>query len=342
MLAINSTVADTCAIRSHAKRGDAMKNPWEWEEADVQSLITNSVQESLTMEYKICDALQKTDGKKKEISKDVSAMANSAGGTIVYGVCEDKHVPTAIDTGFDPSNIPKEWIEQVINSNIERRIDGIRIREIPLSGPKASKVIYAVSIPESRRAPHMASDNRYYKRFNFESVPMEDYEVRDVGRRLETPDLLIGFRVNELKDYKSGLGPNFRTLDVEIFVGNNSPAAAEYALLTWCKDVRLLSQNPKPDNKIRFGKNEYDVVFTQMEWRGQLRLPIWQAMRYQLDSMTISLPPSGGPFYFFWEAHAPKMERKTGAYLFHNHGGMLYFHDVDCDWRFENEIYRKV
>jgi hypothetical protein len=35
----------------------------------------------------------------------------------------------------------------------------------------------------------MAADNRYYKRYNFQSIPMEDYEVRDLARRAEAPDL---------------------------------------------------------------------------------------------------------------------------------------------------------
>jgi len=34
-------------------------------------------------DYKACDSLGKNDGKKKEISKDVSAFANSAGGLSV-------------------------------------------------------------------------------------------------------------------------------------------------------------------------------------------------------------------------------------------------------------------
>jgi len=33
------------------------------------------------------------------------------------------------------------------------------------------------------RAPHQAYDHRYYKRYNFQSIPMEDYEVRDLMRR---------------------------------------------------------------------------------------------------------------------------------------------------------------
>jgi hypothetical protein len=172
-----------------------MNPSWDWTEDDIQALIDNRVEESLTLDYKACDALGHTEGKKKEISKDVSAFANSAGGTIVYGVKEDKHVPTGIDVGYIPSEIAKEWIEQVINSNIQRRIDGVRINPVRLTGAAAGRVLYVVWVPQSVRAPHMAADHRFYKRFNFESVPMEEYEIRDVARRSEAPDLHVDLRV---------------------------------------------------------------------------------------------------------------------------------------------------
>src|ERR1035437_439979 len=168
-----------------------MKPPWKWSEDDIRALVTNQVEESLTLDYKACDALAPTDKKKKEISKDVSAFANSAGGAIVFGVTEDKHIPTGLDVGYLPSNISKEWIEQVINGNIQRRIDGVRINPVHLTGAGAGKVLYVVAVPQSARAPHMAADHRFYKRFNFESVPMEEYEVRDVARRSEAPDLKL-------------------------------------------------------------------------------------------------------------------------------------------------------
>jgi hypothetical protein len=54
--------------------------------------------------------------------------------------------------------------------------------DLPSKG--ADKVAYVVQIAQaSSRAPHQANDYRYYKRFNFESTPMEDYEVRDLMRR---------------------------------------------------------------------------------------------------------------------------------------------------------------
>ena len=60
-----------------------------WDEARVQQYIDDGIEESLNLDYKAAGALAKTDGKKKEITKDVSAMANSDGGIIIYGVTED-------------------------------------------------------------------------------------------------------------------------------------------------------------------------------------------------------------------------------------------------------------
>jgi len=47
--------------------------------------------------------------------------------------------------------------------------------------------IYVVWVPQSTRAPHMAAEHRFYKRFNFESVPVEEYEVRYVSRSFLFP-----------------------------------------------------------------------------------------------------------------------------------------------------------
>src|SRR5689334_20581751 len=119
-----------------------MKPPWEWDENDLRSLINDGIPESITLDYKRSDALGRQDSKRNELSKDVSAFANSAGGVLVYGIAEDKQkgLPSDIDAGIDPSKISKEWIEQVINSTIHRRIDGIRIHAIPLHSTSPNQV----------------------------------------------------------------------------------------------------------------------------------------------------------------------------------------------------------
>jgi predicted HTH transcriptional regulator len=106
-----------------------MREPWLWEEEDVLGLIREQRKENLQFEYKKSDALAKTDGKKTEITKDVSAMANSAGEVIVYGIDEQRksNGPIQLDIGIDPTEISTEWLEQVIDSGIQRRIDGIKV-----------------------------------------------------------------------------------------------------------------------------------------------------------------------------------------------------------------------
>jgi hypothetical protein len=174
-----------------------MKPSYEWDEQQVLRLIADQVEESISLDYKASASLQKTENKKNEIGKDVSAFANSVGGTIVYGVAQyadpkRRRFPEKIDGGYDPVEISKEWLEQVINSRIQPRIEGIRIHPIQLERTAPGKVIYTVSIPESFTA-HQASDHRYYRRYNFESVPMEDYEVRLVMNKIRYPLLTPSF-----------------------------------------------------------------------------------------------------------------------------------------------------
>jgi predicted HTH transcriptional regulator len=135
--------------------------PWEWEEDDLELLIRTGVQESIELDYKSSADLRKTDGKKGEISRDVSAFGNSAGGVLVYGVKEDKHVPIEIDDGCDPNEITKEWLEQVINSTIQHRIEGVRVKQVALVNRHPGRVAYIVYVPQSLRAPHQASDKRF-------------------------------------------------------------------------------------------------------------------------------------------------------------------------------------
>lgn len=164
-----------------------------WDIKILQSYIDNQVEENLKLDYKAADALQKTDGKKKDISKDVSAMANAAGGIIIYGIKEfdgnaKRHLPEKIDP-VNRTDISKEWLEQVINTNIQSKIEGVVITPVTIDDTK-DKVVYVVEIPQSTTA-HQANDKKYYKRYNFESVAMEDYEIRDIMSRLKNPDVTL-------------------------------------------------------------------------------------------------------------------------------------------------------
>lgn len=168
-------------------------------ESDLQELISLGVQESTSIEYKRCAALQNTEVSKNELSKDISAFANAAGGSIIYGMVEENNLPIALDIGFEAQGpIRREWLDQVIASRIQPRIDGLVIRPIPLLGVNAGRNAFVIDIPQSHTA-HQAADKRYHKRHNFTVAAMEDYEIRDVLNRAKSPLVTPTFRVRRIE-----------------------------------------------------------------------------------------------------------------------------------------------
>ena len=146
-------------------------------------LIANKTQESAFIEFKASPSLNLSDAKVKiELSKDVASFANSGGGIIYYGIKELDNIADSIDQGVDLNEISKERIEQVIISNIQPRINDIKIIPISLDISSPGNFAIAIVIPESYTA-HQSGDKKYYKRFNFLATAMEDYEIRDVMNR---------------------------------------------------------------------------------------------------------------------------------------------------------------
>lgn len=303
-----------------------MKEPWEWEEEDIEELITNGVQESLTLDYKKSAALDRRNPKaKSDLSEDVSAFANSAGGVLIYGVREDNHLPVEIDNGYDPRDITREWIEQVINSTIQQRIDGIRIKQIVLKKKNPGNVIYVVSVPPSKRAPHMAVDHVFYKRFNYQSVAMEEYEVRDVARRFEGPDLytrLIVGNENQEIDYPTREGPS-APIVVNVIAGNSSRTPAMYYNMKFYIDGRLeLVRHDgfeRLSERKHFNASGQRVPFITLAKSHAIpvHLPLWRGQDYMYGGFEVALPSLNlsENFRISWDISAPEMELRRGDYV---------------------------
>lgn len=161
---------------------------------DIQALIDNHAEESVHLELKRANALSKENADK--ITKTFSAFANSDGGVVIYGVAEQDHV--ASDYSFvDGNKITSENIS-LLARYVQPAIDGLTIYPIR-KDDDFSKSIYVVKIPRSDKAPHMAKDHKYYKRNNVESIPMEDFDVKDVMGRIHNPKLgIIGCFINKI------------------------------------------------------------------------------------------------------------------------------------------------
>lgn len=214
----------------------------DWDQIRLQRYIDEAIEESLTLEYKSGEALMKGNGRHKEIAKDVSAMANSAGGVIIYGIAEHadrelRHRPMGF-VPVDRRECSKETLEQIIGSNVEPRISGIKIFPVPLNSDPIH-VAYVISIPQSDTAHQVTRTKRYYKRFNFEAVPMEDYELRDILSRTSHP--IVESRVGHMSVQDTAEG---KLWSVPIFAKNQS--------LTVAKDTAITVQflDARPENHI--------------------------------------------------------------------------------------------
>lgn len=115
---------------------------------EVESLLSSG--ESINLEFKRGDALEElstSESKKKEIAKDVSAVANSDGGIIIYGVDETSK-------SISPCKVSrnlKEQLEQIINFRIQRKIDNLKIDVIEYNN-NSDELIFVVKIPRSLNA----------------------------------------------------------------------------------------------------------------------------------------------------------------------------------------------
>ena len=143
---------------------------------DIAKLQEEKIDESDILDYKI--DFQKED----EIIKHVCAFANTRGGYLIFGIkaSKDGGHPTEI-RGMENNKIHKEKIENLMLSNIVPRLD-IKIKTIEVPDTKNSVLL--VQIPDSYNKPHYnQKNNKFYKRYNFQSNEMTEQEIADSYRR---------------------------------------------------------------------------------------------------------------------------------------------------------------
>lgn len=164
--------------------------------------------------------MDKYSRKKAEIAKDVSAFANSDGGIIIYVMNEENHKPKELSF-VDGNLYNKEWLENIIDSNIQQRISDIEIFPIRVDN-LIKKTVYIVKIPSSLNAPHMASDKKFYRRFNFKSVPMEEYETRLLYGRTNKSEIIFKTAWCRVLDKKNRDDESYIAREVSIHLENVS------------------------------------------------------------------------------------------------------------------------
>lgn len=293
-----------------------MKDSGQWTEEDLIELVDLQIPESTHLDYKECRALTWTDneGKKKvinSISKDVSSFANADGGTIVYGIIEkDKSnipYPERIDVGYDQESTSIEWLENVIDSNIQPRIKGIKINPVKLRSTNPGKVAYVVSIPKAMKEPYQAMDKRYYRRRNFKSEPMGHYEIMDIVGRGDAPEIEANIRIDppiEQISYKYS-GPDstgskrisYDLFNLKISLINHAIEPANYAMVFLYLDNRIHRQSSLLNYFQEIGKKEigianriYATIIHQYNHHASKHMPIFMGKAFPVFFYSLFLP----------------------------------------------------
>ena len=126
----------------------------------LEQAVERGVLEQEDLDWKA--SLSNHDGWVDEFAKDVAAMANGAGGLIVYGVAEVKRTSAAkelVDVG-DVDQAREKVLRQAAYSAVRPAITNLGIER--LSSADGTKSALVVQVPPSLDAPHLVFRNQVF------------------------------------------------------------------------------------------------------------------------------------------------------------------------------------
>ena len=145
----------------------------------LKNLIKDEIMEGRQLDYKReLNLFSKEE--KREFLKDVTALANSSGGYLIYGMKEgdddeSKGFPVEV-CGFAPPDGVEQHIakmENLIRDGVERPLHGYRIKTVTTDSDKPAIVMY---VPSSATKPHWVSlygNRKFYIRHETVSSPLD-------------------------------------------------------------------------------------------------------------------------------------------------------------------------
>lgn len=247
-----------------------------WTEANLRQLIADRIAESSELEFKRSDALPsdpaQRQGAAKEISKDVSAIANTNGGVLIYGIKANAKTNEAeeLDAGVDLKVVQPDWLQQIISSHISPQVN-VQIRSIPLVSAGAGRHALLLEIQRSLRGAQ-ASDKRYYRRRNCLNDMLDDWEVRELLNRSSHP--LVSARVG-FKRWQKDQAEHRYYLTFEVV--NDGFKAAQHVMvqLEMPVDIHLsdnitsINRPPQPNGFLVENATDPKTNFRRWQFRAQ-------------------------------------------------------------------------
>lgn len=176
--------------------------------SDIAALVTDQFHESRNLEFKR-DPVGSRDEDKREFLADVSALANTLGGDIVFGVEE----VGGFASGLAPLRLPDPDVEilrleNILRSGLEPRLPKYDIHWISHASDEGFIV---VRVPRSWISPHRVifrDHSKFYGRNSTGKYPMDVSELRLAFNSTETMNARIhAFRRDRMATIEAGESP---------------------------------------------------------------------------------------------------------------------------------------
>lgn len=155
---------------------------------NILRLIADRTPESVSLDYKQSFPLG-NDEARRDFLIDVSAMANTAGGVLIYGITEDRDsagnttgLPAAVADATAPDLSTDRACSALlacIDTGLSPKLLGCEAQAIDLGG----KVVFALGVPRSLESPHAVwfkKLGRFYRRRGTDNYQVEVPELRDM------------------------------------------------------------------------------------------------------------------------------------------------------------------
>jgi hypothetical protein len=174
---------------------------------ELDALRAAGEAEGQLLEFKAGDSLGRQSAQRLELVKDVTGMANAAGGRIIYGLGQVAGPNGAIVAGdlatVADAAITPDWITQVLSSNSAPPLRGVEIREIPVPAARGGGRLLVLNVEQAATAHQCTIDRKYYQRFNATVEPMLDHQIRDVMNRRSAPVVDVAMHSRRFKESSS-------------------------------------------------------------------------------------------------------------------------------------------
>lgn len=145
--------------------------------ADIESLVSQQASESRSLEFKRAEVGSK-DEDKREFLADVSALANTIGGDVIFGIEQiDGTARSLCPLSITNCDAEQQRLESILRSGLEPRLPRCDFKWIPASPGQ----VLIVRVARSWVAPHRVTFRdhaKFYARATTGKYPMDVAELR--------------------------------------------------------------------------------------------------------------------------------------------------------------------